>query len=452
MRHEAALMQTHPSILGFLIGSDFWPDDRATSLYVDALKAYDWDTPILSSASQRGAPAQIGNGGMKMEGPYDWVPPNYWYDSATRLGSAAGFGSELGAGVGTPELGSLRKFLSPADLDDLWKEETRDKGLYHMSTNVSSFYTRQIYNDALYARYGTPSSLHDYLLKSQMMDYEATRAQFEAFTSRWSKSVSRPATGLIYWMLNNAWPSLHWNLFDYYLHPGGSYFGAKAALSDLQTAIYDYQDNSVYLVDRRLRPNAPESTERTVDLEAIGLDGRLVVKRSVDTTTDLNSARKITSVPGLTNTTDVVLLKLRVWHGRNVLSRSVYWLAPQLDVLDWDNSTWYHTPVTTYSDFTALNDMAKADVDVKVTGTKVKLENKSKVPAVFVRLNLVDGSGNDVVPVTWSENYITLWPGEKIDVEIGYSSDYAGVAIEVSGKNVNAKTVKVGGYETKHSG
>lgn len=445
MRHEAALMQTHPSVLGFLIGSDFWPDDRATSLYVEALKAYDWDTPILSSASQRGAPAQIGNGGMKMEGPYDWVPPNYWYDSKTRLGSAAGFGSELGAGVGTPELGSLKKFLSKSNLDDLWKEESKNKGLYHMSTNVSSFYTRQIYNEALYARYGAPTSLQDYLLKAQMMDYEATRAQFEAYISRWSKALARPATGLIYWMLNNAWPSLHWNLFDFYLHPGGSYFGAKAALSDLQTAIYDYQDSSVYLVDRRRRPSTTEFPGRTVDIEVIGLDGKLVVKRSVDTTTELNSARKITSVPGFKDIKDVVLLKLHLTDGRHVLSRGVYWLAPQVDVLNWDNSTWYHTPVTKFSNFDALNKLAKADVHVKVERTKVKLENKSKLPAVFIRLNLVDGNGNDVVPVTWSENYVTLWPGEKLETEFWYSSGSTGVAIEVLGKNVDAKTVKVGG-------
>ncbi|KAF1848082.1 glycoside hydrolase family 2 protein [Cucurbitaria berberidis CBS 394.84] len=445
IRHEAELMQSHPSMLGFLVGSDFWPDDRATQIYVDALKAYNWNIPIIASASQNGAPDLLGNGGMRMEGPYDWVSPNYWYDNQGRLGSAAGFGSELGAGVGTPELGSLKKFLSPEDLGDLWKKESKDKGLYHMSTNVSSFYTRTIYNDALWARYGAPSSLSDYLLKAQMADYEATRSQFEAYLSRWNKALERPATGLIYWMLNNAWPSLHWNLFDYYLHPGGSYFGVKTALGKLETAVYDYGDKTVYLVNRKSRSNAPKSSDRTIDIEVIGLDGQSIVKKSVDTITDLNSSRKITSVPGLLNITDVVLLRLRLTGGRRVLSRSVYWLAPQVDVLDWDNSTWYHTPVTSYSDFTALNALPTAGVDIRAQGTRVTLENKSKIPAVFVRLNLVDGTGKDVVPVTWSENYVTLWPRERLEIEVGYGRGHNGVAIEVSGNNVKSKTVKIGG-------
>ena len=99
-----------------------------------------------------------------------------------------------------------------------------------MSTNESQFYDRRIYDRGLYNRYGKPSSLEDYLLKAQMMDYEATRAEYEGYSVNWN--YGPPATGLIYWMLNNAWPSLHWNQFDYYLHPGGSYFGTKVGEQD----------------------------------------------------------------------------------------------------------------------------------------------------------------------------------------------------------------------------
>jgi exo-1,4-beta-D-glucosaminidase len=251
---------------------------------------------------------------------------------------------------------------------------------------------------------------------------------------------------MIYWMLNNAWPSLHWNLFDYYLHPGGAYFGAKAALSHLQHVVFDYQDQSVYLVDRRLAPTAPEDSARMVDVELIGLDGKMIVKRSVDTFTQLNIARRVTDVPGLRNATDVVLLRLLLTDYDTVLSRNVYWLAPALDTLDWDNSTWYHTPVTSFADFRSLNDMPKAELAVVVRGKTVRLENKSKVPAVFVRLNLVNGRGEDVVPVTWSENYVTLWPGEKMDVVVDWTGGSDGVRIEVDGKNVEKVVVDVGGY------
>lgn len=190
MLHEAAMMQTHPSILGFLVGSDYWPDNRASHIYVDALNKMDWPNPIIASAGELGYPDNLPFSGMKMLGPYDWVPPNYWYGH--KLGGAFGFGSEQGSGVGTPEIGSLKKFLSEQDMEDLWKHP--NKGLFHMSSNVSSFYHRTRYNKALYARHGPPTSLDDYLLKAQLMDYEATRSEFEGFASR--QNNARPATGV----------------------------------------------------------------------------------------------------------------------------------------------------------------------------------------------------------------------------------------------------------------
>ena len=71
MWHEAAMMQTHPSLLAFLVGSDYWPDDRATQIYVDALDRNDWPNPIIASAAKRGYPELVGPSGMKMDGPYD---------------------------------------------------------------------------------------------------------------------------------------------------------------------------------------------------------------------------------------------------------------------------------------------------------------------------------------------------------------------------------------------
>ncbi|KAH7413682.1 glycoside hydrolase superfamily [Phaeosphaeria sp. MPI-PUGE-AT-0046c] len=450
MRHEAEMMQSHPSLMGFLIGSDFWPDDKATEIYVDALRAFNWDTPILSSASQRGAPALIGSGGMKMDGPYDWVPPNYWYDPSQQLGSAGGFGSELGAGVGTPVLSSLQRFLSSSDLSDLWQDP--HKGLYHMSTNVSSFYTRSIYNTALWARMGYPTDLNDYLMKAAMMDYEATKAQFEAYSSR-VYGLDRPATGLIYWMLNNAWPSLHWNLFDYYLQPGPAYFGVKAAVGTMEHVIYDYEAKSVYLVNRGgpLKEGHAEDWEWTVDIEIMDLKGNLLVQRSVETTRD---TYKVAGVPELQNATEVVLLRLALTSKNKLLSQNTYWLSPTLDQLDWDSSTWYHTPVSKYADLGALSNMAQAELRVSVDSIydklnekkRVALQNKSNVPAVFVRMEIVDVHGRGIAPVLWSENYMTLWPGEEKVIDVSYAADSAAVDLRliIDGRNVAAQKITVG--------
>ncbi|KAI0447471.1 family 2 glycoside hydrolase [Xylaria telfairii] len=445
INHEALMQQNHPSMLGFIVGSDYWPNDRAAGIYVSSIKQAGWEIPIVASASKRGYPKILGPSGMKMDGPYDWTPPNYWYDVEPykdRLGAAFGFGSELGAGVGTPEISSLKKFLSKEDLDDLWKKP--NKGLYHMSTNVSSFYDRKIYNDALWARYGAPVSLDDYLLKAQIMDYEATRSQFEGVSAFWNKP--RPATGLIYWMLNNAWPSLHWNLFDYYLHPAGSYFGAKVG-SRAEHVAYDYLKKSVYLINHSIDKKGP----RTISVDVIDKNGKSLYTTTKTVETEPNTSRNVLDISAsLKSVSDVVFLRITLEDGKKTtLSRNVYWLAKELDVMNWEDSDWFFTPVTKYADYTALNKLQSAKVSVSIQASKaskskgdstVILENKSSVPAFFVSLNLVDKAGKDVLPVFWSDNYVTLWPHEKLELKV---EGKGAASVQVSGKNIEPARVSI---------
>ena len=66
MRHEASVLQTHPSILTFLIGSDYWPGVGAASIYIAALDDYDWPNPVVCSAAKRGYVKALGPSGLKM--------------------------------------------------------------------------------------------------------------------------------------------------------------------------------------------------------------------------------------------------------------------------------------------------------------------------------------------------------------------------------------------------
>ncbi|KAI0160386.1 glycoside hydrolase family 2 protein [Xylariaceae sp. FL1272] len=438
IRHEALMMQGHPSMIAFLVGSDYWPNDRATQIYTSSLGAANWQVPIVASASKRGYPENLEPGGMKMDGPYDWVPPNYWYDvepSEDRLGAAFGFGSELGAGVGTPEMGSLKRFLSEKDLNDLWRKP--DVGLYHMSTNVSSFYDRKIYNDALWKRLGAPESLEDYILKAQIMDYEATRSQFEAVSAFWNKE--RPATGLIYWMLTNAWPSLHWNLFGYHLNTAGSYFGAKMG-SRIEHVPYDYRNKTVYLVNHSIDKRG----RRHIEVELIDKNGKAFYSTTLTTKTEPNTSKDIIDLSSQFKLiTDVAFLRLILTDENGVsLSRNVYWLTSTIDTLDWDKSDWFFTPVIQYANYTSLSTLEAAKVSASITKTchrtssnthHITLENYSAVPAFFIRLSLMDKAGEDIAPTFWSDNYVTLWPREKLELQVEGEN---AVAIQISGSNV----------------
>lgn len=437
MLHEAAMMQTHPSMLAFLIGSDFWPNDRATKIYLDALHRMDWPVPIIASASRRGYPKVLGPSGMKMDGPYDWVPPNYFYGD--QLGAAFGFGSEEGAGVGTPELTSLKKFMSPEDLDSLWKNP--DQNQYHMSRYDSSFYNRALYNKALFARYGPPVSLDDYLLKVQMMDYEATRAQFEAFSVR--QNATRPATGVIYWMLNSAWPNLHWQLFDYYLSPAGAYFGTKVG-ARIEHVAYDYEQRAVYLINRSLDKKGP----RVVSVELVDLQGKPIFSQEVTVNTTANASKKILPVKAIDQIKDVAFLRLTLKDPNTggILSRNVYWLSAQNDVLDWGNSDWYYTPVTEYVDYKALISMPTVTVTASLkqlpardglAQVQVVLNNPSATPAVFIHLSVLNKeTQEEITPVFWSDNYVTIFKGESVTLTAAFSGGGTNWEVILSGVNV----------------
>ncbi|KAI9376139.1 glycoside hydrolase superfamily [Aspergillus egyptiacus] len=439
MLHEAEMMQPHPSLLAFLIGSDYAPDVPATDGYLNALQRMDWPNPIVASASRRGHPPQLPPSGMKMDGPYDWVPPNYWYGAD--LGAASGFGSEQGAGVGTPELPSLYEFLSPEDLKRLWSSPAAD--LYHLSPPDSPFSTRKIYNEALAHRYGRPTSLADYVWKSQIMDYEATRAEFEAFGVR--QSNPHPATGVIYWMLNSAWPSLHWQLFDYYLRPAGAYYGAKVGLR-LEHVAYDYERKQACIVNH---------SRRTIGARRIRMDllvnGTGLVQREVTVQTGPGISQCVSDLAEeVAQIQGVGFLRLMLYNEAGaLLSRNVYWLAATVPALNWAESTWYHTPVNQTVDFSSLIQLPPATVDVQATEwgltnsqqstwAQLTVQNRSPVPAFFTRLKLLDASTRkERVPVFWSDNYVTLFPQEELQVTVEVAGD-GPLILQWDGVNVQA--------------
>lgn len=236
-------------------------------------------------------------------------------------------------------------------------------------------------------------------------------------------------------MLINVGPSLHWNQFDSYLHPAGSYFGSKIG-ARLEHVAYNYESKDVWLINRSI----DRSGTRTVEVEVIGLDGTEISSTSYEVESKANSGQQLKAVEGIDE--GVVFLRLILRDGEEVLSRNVYWIAASNDGLDWAESTWYHTPVTSFADYTSLFSMEAASVAVSASQGDdgvftVTLENESTVPAFFVRLNLVDGDGNDVNPVIWSDNYVTLWPGEKLEVT-ARGWDQSGTAMLMDGTNVEA--------------
>ncbi|MGW5526810.1 glycoside hydrolase family 2 protein [Streptomyces xanthochromogenes] len=446
MAAEAARLRDHPSVISFLIGSDFAPDRTIEKTYVDALDAADWPTPVVAAASDNSAPIS-GSSGMRMTGPYDWVPPDYWYEK--REGGATGFNSETSAGPDIPTLDTLRRMLSPAELATLWKSPSAKQ--YHRSPSAT-FATLKLYDDALTGRYGAPAGLVDYVRKAQLAQYENVRAQFEAY-GRNAKDASKPATGVVYWMFNSGWTSLHWQLTDRYLDQGGAYFGAKKANEPLHIQ-YSYDNRAVTVVNSR--PAAASGLTARVSLftpEGIRKYDRTVTGVAVAGDGASTTALTVPAVSGLP-ATYLAKLVLTDGSGREV-SRNVYWLSTRPDTLDYAHTDWFHTPTTSYADLRGLSAMPRTKVratDVSTTAaggtstTTVTVRNtgSGSAPALLTDVHLVDRKGTPVLPVRWSDNQVTLWPGESATLTATYrTTDLHGAAprLRVSGWNVPTATV-----------
>ena len=234
-------IRSHSSLIAWFNGSDNPPPPNVETAYLNVLKQDFWPNAIVSSATEQKT-SVTGASGVKMTGPYDFVAPSYWLTD-TKYGGAYGFNTETGPGPAIPSLTSLKKMLPP---DHQWPQDN----IFNYHAGSEGFKDIRVFNDAMAATYGKPNTADRYNLVAQSMAFDGERAMFEAYGR--NKYTS---TGVIQWMLSNAWPSSIWHLYDYYLDAGGGFYGAKKACELLHVQ-YSYDDHSVYVVNSLYEANS----------------------------------------------------------------------------------------------------------------------------------------------------------------------------------------------------
>ncbi|HEY6944083.1 MAG TPA: glycoside hydrolase family 2 protein [Candidatus Acidoferrum sp.] len=435
LRDQITRLRNHPSVFVFLNGSDNPPPPDVEQMYLGIEKELEWPNPIVSSASAQKTTV-TGESGVKMTGPYEYVPPDYWIEDA-EAGGAYGYNTETSPGPAIPPRESLERFIPK---DHLWP--IGEVWNYHAGgerfTNVN------IFTDGLNRRYGEATSLDDYERKAQAMTYDGERAMFEAYGR--NKYTS---TGVIQWMLNNAWPSLIWHLYDYYLIPAGGYFGTKKACEPVHVQ-YSYDDNSVSVVNSTYE--ALKGTKVTAKI--YNIDAKEKASRNATLDLAADSSTKVLDLPtpeGL-STTYFLNLQLHDAAGK-LVSDNFYWLSTKVDTLDWAKRTdTDYTPQKDFADLTGLNSLPKAKVAITksmhMAGSEhsvtVFFVNQGDSVAFMVHPRITRGkSGEDVVPVFWSDNYFSLLPGEKKSVTARFeSSSLAGAIPELVVDGWNLEPVR----------
>ena len=437
LRSQIMRMRSHPSMLVWLNGSDNPPPPNVEQAYIKVLQESDWPNPFISSASEK--LAGTGPSGVKMLGPYDYVPPGYWYTG--QYGGAFGFNTETSPGPSIPVLSSLRKMM-PAD------DISPDNPVWNYHAGSEGFKNLGHFEEAMNAIYGAPADFADYERKAQAMSYDSERAMFEAYSRN-----KYGTTGLIQWMLNNGWPSLIWHLYDYYLQPAGSYFGVKKACEPLHVQ-YSYDDRSVVVVNSEYEDVSGLTVKAT--LYDFGLHQRF--SRTTQTGIGSDSVAWMFTIPdsAFQPVSPVYFLDLTLANRQGkIVSRNFYWLSPKTDTYDWPKTTYKFTPVTSYEDLTALQKLPEAQLSVAATAEKsqgapavrVTLRNTSRHLAFQIRLAVDDGNGgSEILPVFWDDNYIELMPGQSRQITARYGSDetFPGAPeLIVSGWNIKPVAIKV---------
>jgi exo-1,4-beta-D-glucosaminidase len=465
-------LRNHPSVFSFQ-WSDNNPTTTQESLALSGFAAADYSGPFISSAEYNSS-TQLGASGEK-EGPYDWVPPNYWYDTShyptsdstlTNAGGSWGYDSEQSAGNTVPTLDSINRFLSPSDQAALWQSPGANQ--YHNNyegTGHSGYSFGTLFNldQAITNRYGAWSSLAQYVEEAQVQNYEDTRAQFEAFLDH-STNASQPSTGTIYWQMNKGWPTLLWSLYNNDGDQAGAYFGAQKA-NQILHAIFALDNNTVTLDNLTGTTKSGVTVESKVyNTAGTLLDDKTSGSMSLTSQQVVNKVLAPT-VPTAANT--VYFVELLVRQNGALVDRNVYWQSTSTDVTNWSSTIGNpQATMTSYANLKALQNLPQASISATASTTDqpdpngsdklvtVTVRNTSTTPAVgfFLRADIRRGTAsgselpgdNELQSSVWSDNDVTLWPGETETLTATYNSaDLQGATPVVSVSGWNAAKIDV---------
>jgi len=340
-------------------------------------------------------------------GPYRALPPdNYFRITDPKLHSEMGMPN-------IPPIESVREMMPESVI---WPQSL-DWGIHDFCLDGAQGGTsfRSIIDES----YGGATNGEDWISLAQFVNYEGYRAMFEA--------QSKYRMGLLLWMSHPCWPSFVWQTYDYYFEPTSAYFGCKKASEPLHIQ-WNRLTDTIEVVNY----SGGNQAGLTARVDIVNIDGANMITKTANVDSKEDSTVESIKMEYPNGLTPVHFLKVTLSRGATILSTNIY-----LRGVD-------------DADYRAIRDLSKVTVDVT---TKVEqktdkwlltteLKNTSTTPALMARLKVVrDKSGDRILPAIYSDNYITLLPGDHqtITTEVNHA-DTRGEkpAIHISGFNVAA--------------
>jgi mannosylglycoprotein endo-beta-mannosidase len=399
--------RNHPAIAVWCARNEGYPPKELDDMLKGMMGKLD-PTRLYQSNSADGR-------GVSSHGPYYWRSPRFFYQITES------FKTETGS-VSVPTIESIQGMMPEKDwetINDDWAQHDMAKGAQRGDE----------YPFTLARRYGQIRNLADFVRKAQLANYEAFRAMYEGRNAEMFKKT----TGVITWMSHPAQPSFVWQLYHYDLEPNASLYAAKKAAETVHVQLNE-ANGAIQVVN-----NTPETlTGLTVHATIYGFDSKVSSEKTYPVEAVPGSATvKVAQNEVSAGISPIYFVKLDlIGSDYKPLSTNFYWQAVAQD------------------DFTGLGKLPTALIDVaatsRVEGEKtlltVTLKNPTEKVALMTHLQLHQrGSGKRVLPVFYSDNYVSLAPGETRTVTIEAATrELAGEAPEilVDGFNVDVRPME----------
>lgn len=334
-------------------------------------------------------PSSTEGRGVNSGGPYFWRTPREFYSFKEA------YKTEIGS-VSVPTLESIQGMMPKKDweyINDDWAEHDMARGAQHGDQ----------YPKMINARYGKVLNLADFVRKAQLANYEAFRAMYEG---RFAK-LFNPCTGAITWMSNPAQPSFVWQLYHHDLEPNSSLFAVRKACEPVHIQLNE-KEWKVQVIN-----NLPEPlTGAHARLAIYNLDGTVQYQHDYDVTALPSRATDLGQVewPASLSAVHFVKLELKDSNGK-LISDNFYWRAlPEHPDSLQELASLPIVPLEVKA--------KRLDVDGKCI-LNVTIHNPGSQIALMAHLQLRrQHSNNRVLPVYYSDNYISLLPKETKSVNI----------------------------------
>jgi exo-1,4-beta-D-glucosaminidase len=209
-------------------------------------------------------------------------------------------------------------------------------------------------------------------------------------------------SGVMIWKLNAVWPQVLWQIYDWFLNPNAAYYYTKKALEPLHIQLNEL-DYTVSVINTRHKSHK----NLTAIVKVFNLDMTEQWHKEQKFTIEADRYKELFKIPELQGLNLAYFVRLQLKNNKgDVVSDNLYWLSSNKEQVD----------------LRAIAGLSKTELDIshviKSDGEEymviARIKNNSNKVSFFNRFMITKGEGGDEVwPTFWSDNFVTLFPGEE---------------------------------------